>query len=145
MKRVLCCLLGISLFISCGSKQPQIDKKIEDGVEVDEVMKTGMTTMDSFCLDREGNIYFMMGQSSENVIYEYDHSGVFLSSFGRNGQGPGEFDRGGYILVDEDNRIVQNKIKGSTNENETALHLRFVLPFRDTPPRGSLDRDRTKF
>lgn|GEM_PF-1923232 len=39
----------------------------------------------------------------------------------------------------------QNKIKGSTNENETVIHLRFVLPFRVTPPRGSLDRDRIEF
>ncbi|MBE0714023.1 MAG: hypothetical protein IH583_16740 [Candidatus Aminicenantes bacterium] len=34
MKRVLCCLLGISLFISCGSKQPQVEKITEDGVEI---------------------------------------------------------------------------------------------------------------
>lgn len=121
--------------LRCGSKGSQIEKTTENGVEVvinhlepyslpgvpsmlklekilsidterDEVLKTGMTSMEWFCLDRDGNIYFMMRQSPENFIYKFDGSGKFVSSFGRKGQGPAEFDWGGDILVDERNHIV---------------------------------------
>jgi len=34
MKRISCCLLGISLLASCGGRQPQIDRTTENGVEV---------------------------------------------------------------------------------------------------------------
>ena len=135
MKRVLCCLLGISLFISCGSKQPQIERTTEDGVEVivnhlepykltgvpstlaleeiftidterEEIVKTGLTSMEWFCLDREGDIYLMMRRTSENFIYKFDAVGKFVKSFGRAGQGPGEFFRGGNILCDGAGRLI---------------------------------------
>jgi hypothetical protein len=135
MKKPFSCLIGIVLLFSCGGKQPQIDKKIEDGVEVvinhlkpyslpgvrstlkleeilsidteaDEVLKTGLTSIESFCLDREGNVYFIARQSPGNFIYKFDASGKFLASFGRRGQGPGEFDWGGDILIDEENRVI---------------------------------------
>jgi len=51
----------------------------------DEIVKTGLNTIESFCLDRDGNIYFMMRQSPENFIYKFDKSGKFLTSFGRSG------------------------------------------------------------
>jgi hypothetical protein len=135
MKGVCCCLLGISLVASCGSKQPRIDGTYEEGVEVvlnhlepyslpgvpstlklegllaidtekDDIAKTGLTSIESFCLDWDGNIYLMMRQSPENFIYKFDGSGKFLASFGRKGQGPGEFDWGGDILATEGNKIL---------------------------------------
>lgn len=135
MKELSACLLTIVLLVSCKEKPPQVDKIIEDGVEVvinhvepyslpgvpstlkleedfsidtekDDIVKTGLTMIESFCLDRDGNIYCMMRQSPENFIYKFDGSGKFLMSFGRKGQGPGEFDWGGDILIDEQNHVL---------------------------------------
>lgn len=121
--------------VQCGRKAPQVEKTMENGVEVvinhlepyslpgipstlrleevlsidtenDDIAKTGLTSMESFCLDGDGNIYIMMSDSPENFIYKFDASGKFLTSFGRKGQGPGEFDSGGDILVDEENLVI---------------------------------------
>lgn len=135
MKRLFLCLLAVFLFISCKEKQSQIDKAIENGVEVvlnylepyelsgvpsklafeemltidtekDEVASTGMTAMEWFCLDNDGNIYFMMRDSPGNFIYKYDAEGKFVRSFGRKGQGPGELSYGGNILSDDDGQLI---------------------------------------
>jgi hypothetical protein len=143
MRKLSACLLTIVLLVSCKAKHPQVDKIIEDGVEIvinhvepyslpgvpstlkleqdfsidtekDDIVKTGLTMIESFCLDRDGNIYCMMRQSPENFIYKFDGSGRFLTSFGRKGQGPGEFDWGGDILIDEQNHVLA---KDMTKEN----------------------------
>jgi hypothetical protein len=135
MRNIALLLSFLLLFTQCQRKGTQIEKISEDGVEVvvnhrepyslpgvpaaltfkevlsidtekDDVLNTGMSTMESFCLDRDGNIYFMMRQSPGNFIYKFDASGNFQISFGRKGQGPGEFEWGGDILVDEGNRVL---------------------------------------
>jgi hypothetical protein len=121
--------------LQCGRKGTQVEKITENGVEVvinhlepyalpgvpstlkleeilsidtekDEVLKTGLTSIETFSLDREGNTYFMMRQSPGNFIYKFDASGKFLTSFGRRGQGPGEFDYGGDLHIDGQDRII---------------------------------------
>jgi hypothetical protein len=123
-----------SLF-QCGRRGSQVEKTMESGVEVvinhlepyalpgvpstpkleeilsidtekDEVLKTGLTSIETFSLDRDGNIYFMMRQSPGNFIYKFDASGKFLTSFGRSGQGPGEFEYGGDLHIDGEDRII---------------------------------------
>jgi len=135
MRNIALLMSFLLLFTQCNRRGTPIEKISEDGVEVvlnhrepyslpgvpaaltlkevlsidtekDEVLNTGMSTMESFCLDRESNIYFMMRQSPGNFIYKFDASGKFQISFGRKGQGPGEFEWGGDILVDEGNRIL---------------------------------------
>lgn len=41
------------------------------------------------CTDFEGNLYTI--DSSRNKIFKFDSKGIFVKSFGRSGQGPGEF------------------------------------------------------
>lgn len=135
MRKLSACLLIIVLLVSCKAKRPQVDKVIEDGVEVvlnhlepyvltgvpstlaleeiltidtekEEVTNTGMTMMEWFCLDRDGNIYLMMRDSPGNFIYKYDAAGKFVRSFGRKGQGPGELSYGGSILFDDEGRLI---------------------------------------
>jgi hypothetical protein len=135
MKRIAWCLLAVVLVVSCKEKQSQIDKVIENGVEVvlnhlepyvlsgvpsmlaleeiltidtekEEVVNTGMTMMEWFCLDSNGDIYFMMRDSPGNFIYKYDAAGKFVRSFGRKGQGPGELSYGGDILFDDEGRLI---------------------------------------
>jgi hypothetical protein len=100
--------------LQCGRKGSQVEKITENGVEVvinhlepyvlpgvpstlkleetlsidterDEVLKTGMTSMESFAVDSTGNIYFMLRTSSDNFLYKFDRSGKFITSFGRKG------------------------------------------------------------
>jgi hypothetical protein len=142
MKRIALCLLGIVLVVSCKDNQSQIDKVIESGIEVvlnhiepyvlsgvpstlaleeiltidterEEVVNTGMTMMEWFCLDRDGNIYLMMRNSPENFIYKYDADGKFVRSFGRKGQGPGELGYGGSILFDDKDRLIAKDMTAS--------------------------------
>ena len=136
-KNAVLMLSALLALLQCGRKGSQVEKITENGIEVvinhlepyllpgvpstlrleeilsidtekDEVLKTGMSSMEWFCLDRDGNIYFMMRQSPENFLYKFDRSGKFLISFGRKGQGPGEFEWGGDILVDEYDHIIAN-------------------------------------
>ena len=135
MKRIALCLLAVALLVSCKAEHPRIDKVIENGVEVvinhvepyalpgvpstlaleeimtidterEEIVKTGLTSIESFCLDLDGNIYFMMRDTSENFIYKFDAAGEYLKSFGHKGQGPGEFGFGGTVIVDGEGRLL---------------------------------------
>lgn len=45
--------------------------------------------IDSFCFDPENNIY--MADSGWNKIFKFKQDGNYIESFGREGQGPGEF------------------------------------------------------
>ena len=74
--------------------------------EKEEIVKTGLTNIETFAVAPSGEIFIMMRESHDNFIYRFDSSGKFLNSFGRKGQGPGEFEYGGGLLVDDDRRII---------------------------------------
>jgi hypothetical protein len=104
---------------SRGQKQDKIEKIMENGVEVvinqikpykingepsnlhleleftintekDEIAEIGITDVLDFCVDYDGNIYFRIFRSTQDLIYKFDKKGNYLFSFGRRGQGPGE-------------------------------------------------------
>ena len=113
-------LTALSFLFQCGTEQADVEKIMEDGVEVvinhlqpykikrepsnlhleeeftidterDEIAEVGLTDISSFDVDSEGNIYFFQRRESDlNVIYKFDEKGNFLKTFGRRGQGPGE-------------------------------------------------------
>jgi hypothetical protein len=45
--------------------------------------------IDSICLDNDDNLY--IADSGWNKIFKFDSDGKFITSFGQEGQGPGEF------------------------------------------------------
>jgi hypothetical protein len=129
----LICLL--CLLICCGPKQDEVERVSEDGVEVvinhlepyeikgepsnlileeifaidtekDEIAEMGLIDIETFDVDSKGNIYLMLRQTSENFIHKFDDKGSFITSFCRKGQGPGEADWGGSILIDEYDRVI---------------------------------------
>lgn len=129
-------LLSIILFLLyCSNKQDTVERTIEDGVEVvvnhlepytikgepntltlenvftidtesNEMAEIGLVEMSDFNIDSNGNIYIMLRQTSGNFIYKFDNQGNFITSFRRHGQGPGEAEWGGDILIDEYDRII---------------------------------------
>jgi hypothetical protein len=119
MKNLILIIVILSLSFHCGPKQDEVEKTIEDGVEVvinhldpykvkgepsnlvleeeltidtekDEIGELGLIDIWSFDVDSEENIYLLHLQSKENCIFKFNREGNFISSFGRRGQGPGE-------------------------------------------------------
>ena len=120
MRKFLFLFLCFVLFSSCEPKQDNIERVIEDGVEViknhlepykisgesssliinefftidterDEIAEIGLTDINEFDVDSEGTIYFFQERDSDvNLIYKFDNNGNFITSFGKRGQGPGE-------------------------------------------------------
>lgn len=112
-------LLCLILFLfCCGEKATEVDKTVENGVEVilnheepyelkgepssfslkeemtidfesTDLAEKGVGEIQGFVVDSEGNLYFL----SQFQIFKFDKKGRFLTKFGHKGQGPGEFQR----------------------------------------------------
>ena len=120
-KKHLTCLVAILCFFAfCGPKHDEVERVIEDGVEVvinhiepyqikgepaflhleeeftidtqrDDLAEVGLTDIGSYDVDSKGNIYFFQRRESDlDVIIKFDMNGNFLKKFGKRGQGPGE-------------------------------------------------------
>lgn len=119
MKKTVLFILMLFLLIHCRPKQDEIERTMENGVEVvvnhlepykikgdpsilhleeefvidtekDEIAQLGLTDIWNIDVDSEKNIYLLHLQSKENCIFKFNKEGQFISSFGRKGQGPGE-------------------------------------------------------
>ena len=131
MKRLLCFLVGMSFLVSCGGKQPKVDKVIEDGVEVvlnhlepyalkgqptrltlTEELTVGLsnnpdesfTDVSYLAVDAEGKIYCL--DIKDQKIKVFDKNGKFLLAIGKQGQGPGEFGLAVGIQLTGDNLLM---------------------------------------
>jgi len=134
MKRTILLSLVFLVSAGCSSRQQKIDKTTDEGVEAvlnhlepyaikgvpsrlmlekdfsidtenEDIAKIGLTEMETFDVDPEGNIYIIRWQSNENYIFKFDSVGNFVTSFLRRGQGPGELEWGGTVLVDNDGNL----------------------------------------
>lgn len=135
MRKAILLVLALSLLYSCAPKQEKVERYMEDGVEVlanhldpykiegepstlnleeeltidteeDEIAETGLLDMETFDVDSEGNIYLIRWKSSENYIFKFDRNGNFVTSFCRGGQGPGELEWGGTLIINENDEIL---------------------------------------
>jgi hypothetical protein len=75
-------------------------------LERDDLAEIGITDIRGFDVDSEGNIYFWCFGSSENFIFKFDANGNFAASYGRKGQGPGEFSIPVYLRINERDEIL---------------------------------------
>lgn len=120
--------LLIFLFSYCGPKQDKVERIIEDGVEVvinplepfrtegepstftleegfvidtekDDLVETGLTTINNFDVDSENNIYVLSSRTEKDFIFKFDPNGKLISIFGRKGEGPGELIRPRSLLI----------------------------------------------
>lgn len=129
MKKTFCCLTGLLLLLCCGSKQTQIDRIYEDGVEIvlnhlepyripneasrlvldkeyvidsesPEMFEAGLTDIYQFGVDSTGIVYLTQRPRKDGkVIFKFDATGRFQRSFGRVGQGPGEIEGSSYFGI----------------------------------------------
>jgi len=140
-------LVFLLCFICGCEKQEQVERLMEDGVEVvinhlepykvkgqpdslilekeisidmerDDIAEIGLPDVWGVDADSDGNIYFYRFQSSENFIFKFDKNGNFLNSFGRRGQGPGEIQSLSYFAIDSKDNIII-----SDNRNRKILFL----------------------
>ncbi len=127
MKKAFVLLSCFFLFFGC-KKRPEIDKIREDGIEVvlnhlqpyiikgetstpvldkvfsidsesEVLLKAGLTDIETFDVDEQGNIFTIQWQTKENFVFKFDPQGHFIKSFLRFGQGPGELEYGGTVLI----------------------------------------------
>ena len=114
-------ILIIFVLSYCGPKQEKVERIVKEGVEIivnhlepykikgertslslekefsidterDEIAELGLTDISGFDVDSNGNIFLRdIPESDENHFFKFDNHGKFITSFGRNGQGPGEF------------------------------------------------------
>ena len=137
MKKLIYFFLIFSLFLCCGPKQDRVEKIIEDGVEVvlnhvepykipgepttltleeeftidtenDEIAELGLTEIWAVNVDSKGNIYLWNTPLTKgDLIFKFDGSGNFLTSFLKRGQGPGEIQSPTIpIITEKDDFIV---------------------------------------
>lgn len=134
MKKLIYLILILSLFLSCGQKE-KVEKIMKDGVEVvinqiepyiikgesgtlhlerqfsidtekEEMLEIGLIDIETFDIDQEGNIFAIRWISDKNYIFKFDQEGNFIKSFLRFGQGPGEIEHGGTVLVNPQGEII---------------------------------------
>jgi len=137
MKKLIYFFLILSLFLCCVPKQDKVERTIEDGVEVvlnhvepykipgepttltleekftidtesDEIAELGLTEIWAVNVDSEGNIYLWNTPLTKgDLIFKFDGSGNFLTSFLKRGQGPGEVQSPTFpIITEKDDFIV---------------------------------------
>src|SRR4030065_2019069 len=153
MKRLLCFLVVMSFLVSCGGKQPKVDKVIEDGVEVvlnhlepyvlkgqptrltlTEELTVGLsnnpdesfTDVSYLAVDAEGKIYCL--DIKDQKIKVFDEYGKFLLAIGKQGQGPGEFGLAVGIQLTGDNLLIveDNAIRRLTLFKPTGEFVRNI-------------------
>jgi len=135
MKKRIFALLVISLVASCSGAPRQVDKVIENGIEVvlnhvtpyrvpeepselslerefiidaenPDLLRAGLADIYRFGVDSRGSVYIAQRPRKDAfVIFQFDDQGRFLKSFGRVGQGPGEIERCSYFGINAKDEI----------------------------------------
>jgi hypothetical protein len=128
-------LLVFIMLVSCRQKKDKVERIFEDGVEVvinhlepykmkgepsnltieeefkidlqsNDIAEIGLTNINDFVVDSEGNLYFLNMRSNEEVVFQFDRNGSFVNSFVRKGQGPGEIQFSYYLRINNQDEII---------------------------------------
>ena len=88
------------------SSTPVLEKVFSIDIEREDLLKIGLTDIETFDIDEQGNIFIIQWQSKENFVFKFDPQGHFVKSFLRFGQGPGELEYGGRLLVNAEGELM---------------------------------------
>jgi hypothetical protein len=135
MKKLIFLFFVIAISIYCSPKSEQVEKFMEDGVEVvinhlkpykiegepailnlkkefsidfarDDIGELGIADSTDFEVDSEGNIYFFYTNKEGDLIFKFDPHGDFVTSFGKKGQGPREMQWIIWTGIDSQDRLI---------------------------------------
>jgi hypothetical protein len=135
MKKTAWLAVFLLVIAGCSRQENQVEKVIEDGIEVvlngmepykfpdvqspvrmneewvidledENVSKTGLYKLDTFAVDAEGSIYILNLRSEEDHIFKFTPDGKFDKSFGRHGQGPGELAGPTEVILTADRELM---------------------------------------
>lgn len=161
LKRLASLAIVLLFFCFCTPKEEKVEKIVDDGVEVilnhiepyklrgepstfdlieeysidfarDDIGEMGIADATDFEIDSESNIYFTHSHKDEDLVFKFDITGNFISSFGRKGQGPGEIQ---FILhsgIDsQDNLIISDHVNKKmlffSKEGKLSDEIRYPL------------------
>lgn len=83
-----------------------LEKEFTIDTENEDMLEIGLIDMETFYVDQDGNIYIIRWRSSENYLFKFDSKGNFIKSFIRYGQGPGEIEWGGTVLLNPQGEVI---------------------------------------
>ncbi|MFC2167109.1 6-bladed beta-propeller [Acidobacteriota bacterium] len=93
-----CFIFMFCILICCGPKKDEgepklfsLEKVLTIDTENNKTAEMGLTDISYFDIDSEGKIFIANLKAKENYIFILNTDGSLMSVFGRNGQGPGEF------------------------------------------------------
>ncbi|MCJ7486166.1 MAG: 6-bladed beta-propeller [Candidatus Aminicenantes bacterium] len=135
MNKFMLLLVLLSSVLCCGRDTGRVKRTVADGVETvfngidpyiikgepgvlrlekdfsidteDEArLKTGLTDIETFDVDPAGNIYLIQWNTKADYIHKFDKDGNWLKSFCRQGQGPGEIEYGGTVMITASGKLI---------------------------------------
>ena len=169
MRKLHWLFAGLILLAACGSRSPKIDRVYEDGVEIvlnhiepyqirgrsmvctveeelridlekPEYSSLGLKEPDIVEADSKGNIFIIEKfPASEYFIYKFGPDGRFIVKFGRKGQGPGEIQGIGDLLLDNNDRVLvsdpnANKVVEFDTEGRSVKEIKVGPGLREVLP-----------
>lgn len=142
MRKRLWIALGIMLTAACSGRPPQVDRIVENGVEVvlnhvrpyriagepsridlekefvidaesPELLAAGLADIRQVGIDSRGSVYVaQVPRKDTPVIFKFDGRGRLTGSFGAFGQGPGEVEHSSYFGVNSRDEIFNLDARG---------------------------------
>jgi hypothetical protein len=116
------------------SKFLKAEREVLIDFEGEIITKLGISDIRGFDIDSEGNI-FVSVFTGEYCIYKFDKNGMFLKSFCRKGQGPGELSLAKSLNINDKDEISTYDISKQNFlvfNREGSLLKEVPLPYRTT-------------
>lgn len=147
--KAVCFLFMFWFLICCSSKQDKgeaklfsLQKVLTIDTENNDTAEMGITDIRYFDIDSEGKIFIVNPKAKENYIFILNKDGTFLSAFGRQGQGPGEFQSPMALVISKQDEIFitdRGKVAVFSSDGQFIRELRINNDYQKVIP---LDKDR---
>ena len=107
-------LAGLSLVSTQASAQIPKVLRLETVLKIDseapENAARGLSDITRFTVGRKGQVYIFDPKNKDQAIFLFDEKGAFIKAFGKRGQGPGEIQLVGDMMVDNNGVLILNDV-----------------------------------